>query len=85
VLKRFLKAHDGDIQNAQFALEDALAWHLRMRHLARNGTCQLDTAINLAWVTTSEETVPPANTPEVIIWHIWGVAKPKEIFDKTDK
>ncbi|KAK4133439.1 hypothetical protein BT67DRAFT_456684 [Trichocladium antarcticum] len=84
VLKRFLKAHDGDVEKAQSALEHALSWHLRMRHLTRNGDRQAGATLNLAWVTTSQGTVPQTSPPNVVIWHIWGVAKSKEIFDKKD-
>lgn len=88
MLKRFLKAHDGDMRKAQAALEDALAWHLRMRHLTNHGNRRkFDAALNhLAWVTTSQAGTPPDNTDlTVIIWHIWGAANPKEIFDEIDK
>lgn len=88
MLKRFIKAHDGDLDKAQEALEDALAWHLRMKHLTNNGNRRrFDAALNnLAWVTTSKQVAPPPNVTDsaVVIWHIWGAAKSKQLFNDTD-
>lgn len=91
MLKKFLRAHGGDVHRAQAALEDALTWHARMRHSTDYQGRMFDPVFRgLASVTTHQRQGPgpSGQMPEeiVVIWHFWGSAgkDDQELFDKTD-
>lgn len=86
-MKRFLEAHNGNVDNARMSLEDALTWHAWMTRWTDYRNRQFAAAFRgLGYVTAHATPAALPNSPIglAVIWYLWGAAKPDQIFDGTD-